>query len=101
MTWVSTRFFGQPSETKWTFMRRKRASLARSSAREPSGENQHGARAQLGDQPINVAPHEVAPGHQGVDLGAGEDLVGRPALLGQNALQRGGIDALQRVVQRA
>src|ERR1700749_4989355 len=36
MTSVSTRFFGHPSETKWTFMVRKRRSLAEARATNES-----------------------------------------------------------------
>src|SRR3954447_24590683 len=48
MTSVSTRFLGQPSETKWTFMARKPANLARGRAR-CSGDGQ--SETELGAGP--------------------------------------------------
>src|SRR3954471_6326327 len=110
MTSVSTRFLGQPSETKCTFMTRRGGSLAppRRTARlypgplftllrpRQSGKVQHDALAELLAQVSHVALHVLAAQNHGPDLGIGQDLgaVG----LAQHALQGGHVDAAQRLV---
>src|SRR4051794_9232089 len=96
MTSVSTRFFGQPSDTKWTFMTRKacgkpgrlprRRRFASGASSPASREHEHVAVAVLRDQRRDVALDHAAARDHGGDLGRRQDLVGRAQLFRERAL---------------
>src|SRR4051812_49293999 len=75
MTSVSTRFLGQPSETKWTFFM-ARGALAYAATAAGSRKGEDGGLAVEGHQPLDVLLDHVAAGHHRPHLAGGEDLVG-------------------------